>query len=154
MAKKKSSSVFLEPYNLLQILSQSIALIWSTLKNAFSEAKNSASESEVLSEHKKAYDAAQQEFETPEFQTKWRIFLLRSLAVQIFLFVLTLLHLVWGNLFIALQLTVVFTGSIVFFGYKPWIIRNKRIVPFRTFLRTGIAEDPNALLLWKSLKGK
>ncbi len=155
MAKKKSTSVFLEPYNLLVLLGQSMALIGSSIMQGFKDARVESQQPEVSNNAaKEAYTTLSKEFETPEFQKNWRVFLLRGLCVQGFLLVLSLTHLLFGNVWLSLQLLVVFSGSVLFFGYKPWIRRNKQVVSFMTYLRKGLRQDPKALLLWTSLKGQ
>lgn len=153
MSKKKSTSIFLEPYNLLQVLGQGIALIWSTLVQTAKDARQESQKDDPSNEvGKEAYTAVDNEFKNPEFKKSWKTFLYRSLAIQAFLLVLTLTHLAFGNLWLGLQLSLVFAGSIIFFGYKPWIRRNKRVVSFMTYLRKGVKADPQALMLWLSLK--
>ena len=155
MAKKKSTSVFLEPYNLFLLLGQSIALLSSSIVQGFKDARLESQQPELSDNLKKeAYAKISEEFDTPEFQKNWRTFLLRGLCVQGFLLVLTLTHLLFGNIGLGLQLLIVFIGSVVFFGYKPWIRRNKQMVSFMTYFRSGLRQDPQALLLWTSLKGQ
>lgn len=155
MAKKKSSSVFFEPYNLLLILGQSAALLFSSVAQAFKDVRSNSEESDFSDEESKAaYAATSAEFDTPEFEKNWKTFLQRALCVQGILLFLTLAHALFGNFFMSVQLLLVFTASIIFFGYKPWVRRNKRVVSFMTYLRKDLWRDPKSMLLWINLKEK
>lgn len=156
MAKKKTSSIFFEPYNLLMIVVQGAALFFSSIVQAFkdirSESKKPADPGNV--QGKAAYVALSAQFENPDFEQNWRGFLLRVLCVQALLLFLTISHVVFGNWFISLQLLVILLASIVLFGYKPWVRRNKRVVSFITYVRQEVWKDPKSMILWLHLKEK
>ena len=153
MSKNKKSSIWLEPYNLLLIVWQGAALLVSSLTQAAKDVRHEAAQPESSNtQSKAAYTAISAEFDTPEFQKNWRTFLLRALCVQGILLALTIAHAVFGNLWLSLQLFVVFVSSIVLFGYRPWIRRNQNAVSFMTYLRKGLWKDPKSVLLYISLK--
>ncbi len=153
MAKPKKPSIFEVPYLFVRFILEGIAVLGTAIKVSVRGIKNIPSaEPEVQDAVMKSkYDAFSKEFETPEFKQSWRAYILRGLAIQTILLTITIAHIIAGDLIIAAQMIILTIASILFFGYRPWIWRNKKIITFYTYLKMGLKKDPQALFLWKNL---
>lgn len=157
MAEKKKESWWLEPYHLLKMLGEAVLLAGAMFKSGFNAwAAKSESTDETAAATLKAEQARfaniAAEMKEDDFMPAWRRFLLTGMLIEVFLGVFALAHLVEGSWFLGIQLLVLTGVAIVFFGYKPWIIRNKRHVSFARYVRL-LKTDIRALGLWYSYKG-
>lgn len=157
MAEKKKESWWLEPYHLLKMMGEGVLLAATMFKSgltAWSAKPEPTDEtaSAVLKAERARFANIAAEMKEDEFMPAWRRFLLTGMLIEVFLGVFALAHLVEGSWFVGIQLLVLTGVSIVFFGYKPWIIRNKRHVSFARYVRL-LKTDIRALGLWYSYKG-
>ena len=153
MADKKKDSPWMEPYNILKLLGSAFLLVGAAIKSGFNyilSDKNSTSD--TSDEEKIRYAVIQEELQEKSAIGAWHRFLLTGMLIQTFLTVFTIAHFVEGNWFIGVELLLMTFTSIVLFGYKPWIIRNKRYVSFAKYLRV-VKTDLKALALWYSYNG-
>ena len=148
----KKSSIFLAPYNLLQILVESFRVAKALFVESWRIAKDENKEHTGIDVEKaqQDYKGIAQEFESEEFEQKWRVYITYSLVIQISLTVLFAWHLLSGGFIVAFEMLLIVVASVLFFGYRPWIRRNKLLISFVSYIRYGIRQDPSALLLWKS----
>ena len=157
MAEKKKESWWLEPYHLLKMVGEAVLLVGTLFKSGFhawSAKSDDADETEaaVLKAEHARFAKIAAEMKEDEFMPAWRRFLLTGMLIEVFLGVFALAHLVEGSWFLGTQLLVLTGVAIVFFGYKPWILRNKRHVSFAKYVRL-LKTDVRALGLWYSYKG-
>lgn len=153
MAPKKKESLWMEPYNILKLLGSAFLLVGAFIKSGFNHiSSDTKSIADTSDEDKKRYAAIQEELQEKSAASAWRRFLLTGMLVQTFLTVFTIAHFFEGNWFVGVQLLLMTLASLVLFGYKPWIIRNKRYVSFAKYLRV-LKTDLKALLLWYSYNG-
>ena len=149
--KKKTTSIFTEPYHLVRMLGEAALLVLASIRAFISGASVAAKEPVITStEANKSYLLMREELKTEETKEAWKRFVLTGLAIEAFLTVLILWHGILGNYLIAIQLVFLLAASIILFGYKPWILRNKSVVSFLQYVK-NIQKDPGCLLLWNSL---
>lgn len=149
--KKKNDSLLTEPYQLIRMLWEAVLLVFASIRAAVLGASKASKEQDITPEEAKAsYAAMLADLKTDETKLGWKRFLLTGIAIQAFLIVLTLLHVLLGNYIIFLELIVLSGASILLFGYKPWILRNKAVVSFPQYLKK-VSKDPGCLILWNSL---
>lgn len=157
MAEKKKESWWLEPYHLLKMLGEGALLIVTIAKSgtkAWTERLDNAKESnaEELKMEQALFQNIREEMKADDFLPAWRRFLLTGMLIEVFLAMFTVAHFLEGSWFVGLQLLGLTCVSIVFFGYKPWIIRNERYIAFPKYVRL-LKTDIRALGLWYSYKG-
>lgn len=149
--KKKTYSLLSEPYYLVKMLWEAVLLVFASVRTIISGASKAAKEEAITNtEATQSYARMEKELETDETKGAWKRFLFTGLGIQAFLIVITLFHGFLGNYFIFLELLFLLVGSVVLFGYKPWILRNKSVVSFPQYIK-NISKDPGCLLLWNSL---
>lgn len=157
MAEKKKESWWLEPYHLLKMMGEGVLLAVTIFKSgltawAAKPENTDETAAAVLKAERARFSNIAAEMKEDEFMPAWRRFLLTGMLIEVFLGVFALAHLVEGSWFVGIQLLALTGVSIVFFGYKPWIIRNKRHVSFARYIRL-LKTDVRALGLWYSYKG-
>lgn len=153
MAHKKKESPWMEPYNIFKLLGSAFLLVGAFIKSGFNHvSSNTKAVTDTSDEDKKRYAAIQEELQEDISASAWRRFLLTGMLIQTFLSVFTIAHFLEGNWFVGVQLFLMTLASLVLFGYKPWIIRNKQYVSFSKYLRV-FKTDLKALGLWYSYNG-
>lgn len=153
MADKKKDSPWMEPYNIFKLLGSAFLLVGTAIKSGFNYiVSDTNSIADTSDEEKNRYAAIKEELQAESSASAWRRFLLTGMLIQTFLTVFTIAHFFEGNWFVGVQLLLMTFASIVLFGYKPWIIRNKRYVSFAKYLRV-LKTDLKALALWYSYNG-
>lgn len=153
MANKKKDSVWMEPYNILKLLSAAFLLVGAFFKSGFNQMSSDIKDvSDTSEDDKLQYAAIKAELQEEGAGRSWNRFLLTGMLIQMFLGAFSLAHFVEGNWFVGTELTVMTAIALLFFGYKPWIVRNKRYVSFAKYLRV-FKTDLKALCLWYSYNG-
>lgn len=145
----------MEPVNLVKMVGAAALLVGTFLRVGYQEAVAMKDEKPVIlgnAQEIKDFQFIADEFKEEGVMTSWKRFLWTSLIIEGCLLVLTLAHFAYGNWFVGIQLGFLCLLSIIFFGYKPWLVRNRRSVSFVTYI-VRIKKDPKALCLWLSFKG-
>lgn len=149
----KKNSIFLAPFNLLNLVAAGIRFVLTIFKVTLVQAKDENGENHGINSEKAKtnYLKIAKEFEDSDFSKKWKTYIMYSLIIQAGLLTLALWHLVAGSYIIALEVFVLWFASVLFLGYRPWIRRNEMLISFVDYIIHGIKKDPCSLLLWKSL---
>lgn len=149
---KKKDSILAEPYNLIKMVVEAARLVGAGLKAVLVGARQASNDPATSTkEAKEGYAQMQAELKEEGASDAWKRFIYTGLAIQAFLIVLTLSHVVLGNYLIFAQLLCLTVACIWLFGYKPWILRNKARVTFVQYTKR-LSKDPGCLLLWNSIK--
>lgn len=151
----KITTMLKAPYVLGQALLNGVLLSFSVLKLlAKTSRENTQQVEENNTDGRLLYEEINNLFKDPVYQARWRKYIWRCLFIECFLLVVLCINIAYGSLIPSIQMTILLLGSVLFFSYRPWIIRNKRVVSFGYFLVKGLKKDMRALLLWESLEHK
>lgn len=150
MINKKKDSFWMEPYNTVKLLGSAFLLIGTFFKLGFRFLTSPFDSSgDELEKNISNYAAIQIELSRAGAAAAWKRFILTGMIIQIFLIIFTVLHFAVGDIVVGLELLVITVCSIIFFGYKPWILRNERYVSFSQYLKI-LKSDLRSLCLWYS----
>jgi len=149
MKKKESLFSFVkEPYRLGVLVYSAASFIFHIVKNSFRRVKeeNLDDDTRII-----RYNEIEKELKEDYAADAWKNFIKMGLILQIFFTGLLIWSIfllsVWG----IIQSSISLLFIVIFFGYKPHILSNKRFYTFFEYIK----DNPNnlqSMMLWRFLK--
>ena len=141
-----------EPYQLGRVIVEAFKFAFALFKTSTEEILQ-----QEQADYKDAkFELIKQELSTDAGKLQWRNFLIFGMSIQLVFTVLLLLSLFFGSWLSFVQALSLLLLSVVVYGYRPWIVKHKKCVSFKTYVKKipsdlGILWLPNSLLLVESL---
>lgn len=153
----KKDSLLREPYRHISSIKGAwfaIKVVFTELlgfvRNTTNEIENEKDSSEVQAKQRAAYDQAIKEMTRDDGHTRWINFIRVYALIQTVFLLFTIISLILGSEMIVLY-GVFLLVSTILLAYRPWMMREKRIVPFGTYL-LNILDHPRALISILNIK--
>lgn len=126
-------------------------LVYQTLLTSLTIFKKAGADIAALNDQKdsqaeKRYQQLAAKF-TPETKAAWTNYVRTGLAAQVLIILFGISHLAVGNWVTALEILIVFVVVYVCFGYRAWILRKKKMVPFIKYCQELVKKPMDGSLI-------
>lgn len=151
MDKKKKSSWFMEPINLILLIVSCARFVYDFVVVGVKSLKNDVQTTESIetnqAEASAKYIELRKSLDNDISKSAWRRYLITGLCMQGFLLLQIVLQGFSANIYMAATLIVILAIITLLFGYRPWILQTHQYHSFGVYLK-NIPRNFNCLFLW------